>query len=506
MAIHSKFFIKDITNEFFEQYKELFFRITEYLDTDTNSKNILGSAGTDIPRFTNKLLRQIVFLYFLQKKGWLGVHKNEKWGSGQKNFLQSIFKKSDSEGKNFFNSYLRFLFYEAFAHQHGEDNYYEKLDCRIPFLNNGLFEADYDWENFEINLPNTLFHNNEKLIKTGDVGTGILDIFNRYIFTIREDEQLEKEVSIDPEMLGKVFENMLEITERKSKGAFYTPREIVHYMCQESLVEYLATSCNQISRDIIERLIKKQLDQKDADLVKQHVAEIYDALEKVKICDPAIGSGAFSMGMLQEIFSIKQTLHLFEYGSLDTFRASEVKLNIIQNSIYGVDIEKDAVEIARLRLWLSLIIDEELPKPLPNLDYKIVEGNSLVSKFEDEVIDIDWSFDVVSQDLFGTELEKNRIKLLKDISEKQKIFFSPKCNKKQLSLEIRNLKIDLLINWKQHIQKLQNLKNHPEQPLRFFDWKINFPEIMNPMLAQKMVGINGTQWYSFTKRLSCYLR
>ncbi|MCB0541727.1 MAG: class I SAM-dependent DNA methyltransferase, partial [Bacteroidetes bacterium] len=116
--------------------------------------------------------------------------------------------------------------------------------CKIPFLNGGLFEADYDWEKANISIPNELFRNNEKN-KAGDKGTGILDVFDRYNFTIKEDEPLEKEVAVDPEMLGKVFENMLEITERKSKGAFYTPREIVHYMCQESLIHYLDNTLNE---------------------------------------------------------------------------------------------------------------------------------------------------------------------------------------------------------------------------------------------------------------------
>ena len=129
-----------------------------------------------------------------------------------------------------------------------DPDYYQRFSCKIPFLNGGLFEAEYDdWHNLDIDLPNSLFHNDEKN-KAGDVGTGILDVFDRYNFTIKEDEPLEKEVAVDPEMLGKVFENMLEITERKSKGAFYTPREIVHYMCQESLIHYLDNSLNSYSK------------------------------------------------------------------------------------------------------------------------------------------------------------------------------------------------------------------------------------------------------------------
>ncbi|MCS7019720.1 MAG: Eco57I restriction-modification methylase domain-containing protein, partial [Bernardetiaceae bacterium] len=231
------------------------------------------------------------------------------------------------------------------------------------------------------------------------------------------------------------------------------------------------------------------------------------------ICDPAIGSGAFPMGLLQEIFTAKQTLWHFEHGNLKDFPASEVKLNIIQNSIYGVDIEKGAVDIARLRFWLSLVVDEDEPKPLPNLDYKIVVGNSLVSKLDDTTIEIDWSLDETAHGLFGADLAKQKSQLLKQISNEQKEFFSLDSNKKKLSADIRNLKIDLLINqlelmvktkgldtkptgtgkklaeqtelywqtlgWKNSILQLKQLKDQPDKSLNFFDWKLDFPEVLN---------------------------
>jgi hypothetical protein len=447
--IEKAFNIEVVTDEFYGQYKELYLRISEHLDLDVAAKNTLETAGTDIPRFTKKLLGQIVFLYFLQKKGWLGVPRNDKWGKGQKNFLQSLFNKIDTEGHNFFNSCLRFLFYEALAQQHGTENYYARLDCRIPFLNGGLFEAIYDWKNIEINLPNTLFRNNEKVGKTGDIGTGILDVFDRYNFTIREDEPLEKEVAIDPEMLGKVFENMLEITERKSKGAFYTPREIVHYMCQQSLIHYLETALNKnktyeefgtgqthlfgnelsngqfkiykehggdvVAKNEIEDFVHNSIfyiehDAQIADRnketetstfhlpesIRQNADQIDHLLTNIKICDPAIGSGAFPVGLLNELVILQSTLcpHLtgsYRSQKLNTIGLRpesypekylyRVKRHNIQESIYGVDIDASAIDIARLRLWLSLVVDEDdfdNIEALPNLDYKIVCGNSLI--------------------------------------------------------------------------------------------------------------------------------
>ena len=492
--IEKAFSIEVVTDEFFGQYKELFLRVSEYLATDTSMKSVLERAGTDIPRFTKKLLGQIVFLYFLQKKGWLGVHQNVRWGTGRKDFLQSLFDKADGGGKNFFNACLRFLFYDALARQHGEDNYYAKLECRIPFLNGGLFEANYDWENFEINLPNTLFRNNEKAGKTGDVGTGILDVFDRYNFTIREDEPLEKEVAIDPEMLGKVFENMLEITERKSKGAFYTPREIVHYMCQESLIHYLYNALN--SKTVPEDFGAKQADlfenkaiiglfgdkseykshpvtkteiedfvhngifyiendnqvadkgvetetytYKLPETIRQNADQIDKLLTNIKICDPAIGSGAFPVGLLNELVSLQLALirHLSdsylsqklkkiglrpeEYDRNPEKYACRVKRHNIQESIYGVDIDASAIDIARLRLWLSLVVDEEdfeNIEALPNLDYKIVCGNSLIGMPENAMRDyrVEKELENLKETFFTENNEQRKKELRLEINKK----------------------------------------------------------------------------------------
>jgi Alw26I/Eco31I/Esp3I family type II restriction m6 adenine DNA methyltransferase len=218
------------------------------------------------------------------------------------------------------------------------------------------------------------------------------------------------------------------------------------------------------------------------------------------------------------IFTAKQTIHTFEHGNTKTFDSSKVKRNIIQNSIYGVDIEKGAVDIARLRFWLSLIVDEETPKALLNLDYKIVVGNSLVSKFGENIIDIDWTLNETSHGFFGADLAKQKGNILKKISNEQKEFFNPESDKKKLAADIRNLKIDLLITqlelmvktkgievepkgtgkkikeqieiylqtlgWLKSIKELKELKNKPELPLHFFDWKLDFPEVMNPLVYE----------------------
>ena len=441
-SIENAFSIEKVTKEFFEQYKELFLRLTEELDKVRGANpaidNHLSLLGIQTVDFCKKLLGQIVFLYFLQKKGWLGVDKNKKWGDGDKNFLRSLFEDCQTKGHQYFDGYLEPLFYEALATDDRDGDYYSRFDCRIPFLNGGLFEPtnSYSWQQYDFNIPNELFANGNKT-KAGDTGDGILDVFDRYNFTVREDESLEKEVAVDPEMLGKVFENLLEVKDRKSKGAFYTPREIVHYMCQESLINYLDTKLNIqikpvenkkqphllpeliktdllteyqeiynpiVSKDDIHYLIhhgdsarendstasikSKNEDYKGdyqfqiPESIRKYAKEIDKALADVKICDPAIGSGAFPVGIMHEI--VRARLTLLEANLVKQTKkanAYEYKRQAIQQSIYGVDIDESAIEIAKLRLWLSLVVDEtdmEEIKPLPNLKYKIVKGNSLI--------------------------------------------------------------------------------------------------------------------------------
>ena len=199
----------------------------------------------------------------------------------------------------------------------------------------------------------------------------MLDFFSSYNFTIDENDPDDAEVGVDPEMLGRIFENLLE--DNKDKGAFYTPKEIVSYMCRESLITYLQTD---IDDKATKETIRKFVTNHDANELGSIANEVDQRLKDVKICDPAIGSGAFPMGLLKELFQCRTAIEGFEQS-----KAAVIKKHIIQNNIYGVDIERGAVDIARLRFWLSLIVDEETPQALPNLDFKIMQGNSLLEQY-----------------------------------------------------------------------------------------------------------------------------
>lgn len=409
--IEEAFSVESVTKEFFAQYAALFASAQKAMDTivkkDVGLKSEFTLKGVCTVDFTKKLLGQIVFLYFIQKKGWLGVRKGGNWGDGPRNFLRQLADQAIRQRKCFFNDVLEPLFYDTLATNRTKINdlwandAWVEGECRIPFLNGGLFEplAGYDWKDTNISLPNSLFTNSDRS-PSGDIGSGILDVFDRYNFTVNEAEPLEKEVAIDPEMLGKVFENLIEENRRKGLGAYYTPREIVHYMCQESLINYLDTALNKnatvVPREDIAAFIREgeqaahyEAARKDGTtsyaarlpaVIEKQARALDDALKAITVCDPAIGSGAFPVGMMTEIVRARLALNPY-IGNLAQRTTYLLKRHAIQNSIYGADVDSGAVEIAKLRLWLSLVVDEDdvdQIKPLPNLDYKVVTGDSLM--------------------------------------------------------------------------------------------------------------------------------
>lgn len=557
--LEEAFNIETVTKEFFEKYRDLFIRTVDELDKivkkDEKVRKNFELKNINTVDFAKKLLGQIVFLYFLQKKGWFGVKRDAEWGTGAKDFLRQLFEKKYGDYKNFFNDILEPLFYEALARER-DDNFYSRFNCKIPFLNGGLFEpiGSYDWVHKDMILQNELFANNNRTPE-GDEGDGILDVFDRFNFTVKEDEPLEKEVAIDPELLGKLYEKFnairpdnfyefkrtlvsgkrnLEKQFNKKFGVYYTPREIVHYMCQESLINYLHTSVNQelmkhpakiprqikligtedpeqisfqtdeetVNKDDIQMLIKygeqfaenevvveekgqetKTYKHKLPETIRNNAKIIDEMLKNIKVCDPAVGSGAFPVGMMHEIVKTRNVLTTFlslrerkvtkesqagdhfAYTHDDNRTIYNFKRDCIENSLYGVDIDPGACEIAKLRLWLSLIVDEEdirQIKPLPNLDYKIMQGNSLISEFL-------WiNFDIDKDQQSGTlKFESEIDPLIKQFQEKKNKFLNePDRNKKEhLKQEIESLIVEIFEEKlkKQKSQYFSQLKSIEEK-------------------------------------------
>ena len=288
--------------------------------------------------------------------------------------------QNSGKRETFYQLILAPLFFDALNQNKRPNEEFTLSDgqtFRIPYLGGGLFEKDRNEPDF-LTFPKSLFEN-------------LFDFFNEYNFTIDENDPHENEIGIDPEMLGHIFENLLE--DNKDKGAFYTPKPIVKYMCQESLIQYLLTAFEkegliegEEEKNIREEQLGHLVRKYEANELIEHDHLLAKALYDIKVCDPAIGSGAFPMGILNEMVMLINVLHnaspdvVEDIWKMDNWQPATVKKHIIQNSIYGVDIEKGAVDIARLRFWLSLIIDEEKPTTLPSLDYKIVVGNSLIKQ------------------------------------------------------------------------------------------------------------------------------
>lgn len=603
------FALEKVTNEFFKEYKNKYLDIKETLIKDENFVSEALKHDTENPEsfiegFSKKLMGQIAFIYFLQKKGWLGIeivpeslsfeeynriyeraldtekevldkvyfrekkdlytlnkdelkkldnkkesellvgafHNTEyfkDWGSGKKKFLRELFEKHKKEdknnGKTFFEDYLEPLFYNNFSEDRGEKQYSAEFNCRLPFLNGGLFDpyGDYNWKDTIFNLDDSLFSN--------DKNDGILDIFDRYNFTINENDNYETEVAVDPEMLGKVFENLLEVSDRKSKGAFYTPREIVRYMTNESIMNYLLSHLEEkgISKEDLEYLFNlgeftKEYDEqifekdylKDEEVLKRGIfgmprniiiysKEIDELLKKVKIADPACGSGAFPLGILNEIVRARNVLTFYMnmievlkekdeknyWSRLDKKQKSrtpyKLKLYAIQNSLYGVDIEPSAIDITKLRLWLSILVDSTNNdvRPLPNLDFNFMIGNSLIDEFEgmklfDETLLDDKVLEKKVKKVKKAEnmklfrgIEEVQQDILNEIFVKQSLFFNENNSNKKKELkndieELENNLIKLTLTENGNHKKLEEIeKGRKERRKPYFLWKLEFAKV-----------------------------
>ncbi len=386
---------KEFYNGYFHQYETLVSYIVDNPKAFTHFLNQVSTNGTLedkhkkaehlVSDFVKKFLGRIVFLFFLQKKGWMGVPLDKDWGEGQLDFLFRLFEEFPDKN-NFYEKALAPLFFETLNADRSENNdIFSVTNSRIPYLNGGLFEKD-NVEPIDIQFEPQRF-------------IDLLAFFSQYNFTVDESSPDDQDIGVDPEMLGHIFENLLE--DNKDKGAFYTPKEIVHYMTQESLIEYLHTHLSTTAKEDISIFVKQK---KQGKLTENELEEINALLSKVKILDPAIGSGAFPMGLLHEIFALKGLI-AFEQG-YEAWSPARVKERIIENSIYGVDIEEGAVDIAQLRFWLSLVVDEPTPRPLPNLDYKIICGNSLISRYE-----LDTPIDQVFKEFNKGRAEEDKVDL-----------------------------------------------------------------------------------------------
>jgi len=345
---------RDFYKDFVEYYKDF--------------RNLLmkenGILQKEADEHTQTIFNRLFFLYFIQKKGYLNrdllfiVHNLDRIGTG-----------------NYYHDFILPLFQKLAV----LDYQYKGFE-QVPFLNGGLFEFSDTEKNLKIS--NHAFE------------TIINGLFEHYNFTVREDTEFEKEIAIDPEMMGTIFERLILGLEskkfedvpdpRRATGSYYTPKFIVAFMVKQSLLNDLATNLRDVPRSPIRELIYK-MDSKDLSNVQ--LAAIRQRLLDVKIVDPAVGSGAYPVGVLLKIVEIIETIdNAIDPEKTDSFNYRyNLKKDIIERCIYGVDLQERAVALSHLRLWLSLIVDLDAKDivdvpPLPNLDFHILCGDSLISK------------------------------------------------------------------------------------------------------------------------------
>jgi type I restriction-modification system DNA methylase subunit len=367
------FNVERLTNNFYREYARRFRAMQERIKQD-NPDITAFSDPTRLHTFTQRLFGRLMFLYFLQKKKAL---------DDDLQFIKGWYEKTARQEENFYRSVLEPLFFDTLNLPRLE---MQSPFGQVPYLNGGLFAPDEDDHVGQVFLANALFD-----IWHTD---GLLYFLENHNFTIEEDTPLEVEVALDPEMLGKVFENLLEVEERGKSGTFYTPRPVVTFMCRKALASYLTHEVPIPDETLSWLLDEAETDEPvlgsnnqpllDAHSLPRPLRErVERALEQVRVLDPAVGSGAFLLGMLALLVGVRRTLYRVAGVTMDR-RTSLVqgwKRNFIRDCLYGVDIKREAIEIARLRLWLSLVVDEVDPsemEPLPNLDFKLIAGDSLV--------------------------------------------------------------------------------------------------------------------------------
>ncbi|MBC7334466.1 MAG: hypothetical protein H5T85_08475, partial [Actinobacteria bacterium] len=391
--IKKSFEIEPVTKEFFETIKR-------YIDNLSENYERYFKNKQETKAFALQFFNRLLFLKYIEKKRWL---------NGNVNFLSELISKYsafycgnigrmhnviDSENRNtIYENLLKPLFFYAFSKN---SSYYPKnlpeslikeLE-NLPYLNGGLFEKN------ELDL--------DEIIITDDIINGIFrDILNRYNFTVTEATPLDIEIAIDPEMLGLIYEGIVNEDERSGSGIFYTPRVEVDFMCKKSLFHYFYSNTDIPQEKLINLIFGESYEDEillnpDIRLTSEEKEKILEEINDLNVLDPACGSGAFLIGMLQNILNIIiriDELDLEELYKTEPAYLYNRKKELIEKIIHGVDIKPWAAQLAELRLWLYLIWDFETDienltnKPLlPSLDFKIRQGDSLISEIEGNTI------------------------------------------------------------------------------------------------------------------------
>ena len=436
LALESAFDVEAVTKQFFTEYKRVFDAALEKV----GGFGLSQEEREDKRLFVQTLFNRLMFVYFLSRKGWLTFKED-------KDYLNALWDDyaDQADQNNFYSDRLYHLFFFGLNNPQSQDlnfrdRFMETVYGSVPFLNGGLFEeTDLDMR--------------EGVIVPDDAIEPILtELFDRFNFTVMESTPYDIEVAVDPEMLGKVFEEL--VTGRHESGSYYTPRLVVAFMCREALKGYLAGQDTGLSDEAIVSFVDNH-DTSEIDIAAAR--RLATALDEVTVVDPACGSGAYLLGMMQELIEL-QTALFSQKLKEDERGLYALKLQIIQRNLYGVDIDPFATNIAMLRLWLALAIDfeGERPEPLPNLDFKIVCGDSLLGPDPDPE-----SFG----DLFraGVHMVADDLAILKEM-----FMGSTGAEKDRLREEVEELQDELI-----------SARAEASPPPNVVDWSVEFAEVFN---------------------------
>ena len=441
-----QFSVERVTTRFYQEYAAVRDRMAKALLAHNPDHPVIQSLSQGEARaWATRQMGRVLFLWFLQAKRWLG----EPGGMGSPTYLLNLWdKRSETQEGEYYRGILAPMFFDAMATGSSSRGEHPVLGF-VPYLNGGLFRRnameDRIEDSGEVSLPDEVFDpdadSEEEQEQT------LLGLLSRYRFTTRESTPDDQSVDPDPELLGRVFENLYQGDERHDTGTYYTPREIVQFMCREALDGYLrdATGVEQSKLNALRQEAVGSRDEYQP-LPNIPADALIDALETVRICDPAVGSGAFLLGTIQEMVALRRGI-LFSQRTYvephELYRTvSDWKRRIIEDSLYGVDINPEAVEICRLRLWLSMVLDMDEPPPansdwaLPNLDFQIVAGDSLVDRVAGVTFKESWP---TPKDLqLGMELQASLQRLESNIAQRRREFEGTHRNPKRLR-ELRDL-------------------------------------------------------------------
>ena len=395
-----------VTRRFFDEFRQ---------SRDELAHRLIGlprSARQERLELALLLLSRLLFLYFIQRKGWL---------AGDTAFLRHLYQSACRDGTPFFRRRLKHLFFGALNRPPARRSGAAQQLGELPYLNGGLFER----------------HALEKKYRKLDVPDDAFlpvfrDLLDKYQFTLREDQPGDQDVAIDPEMLGKVFEGLMSAPQRGSSGTFFTPRPLVDRLVDGALTAHLteALGCEVGTLEAILRGTTLELEESLRTRLLNHV-------RCIRVLDPAVGSGAFLLAALQRLELLYDAL---EGPPADAFARFERRQQIIQHNLFGIDINDSAVRLCELRLWLALVVDLETESisqvpPLPNLDVNIRQGDTLVDP-------VDFIVHLADLD-FGRLSARWRRELSSLASRRDRYFRATGGNKRTLQRRLRLAERDL---------------------------------------------------------------